>query len=187
MSRIGKRPVVLPKGVTAKMDGDILTIKGSGGELKLITDGGRHPDIEVNMSVGSIEVKRRSETRQARTQQGLVRSLMQNMVSGVTEGFARELDIVGVGYRADVKGNTLNINVGYSNPVEFAIPSGIKIAVDKQTRIKISGIDKQQVGEIASQIRRVRPPEPYKGKGIRYVDEVVKRKVGKAAAGTTGG
>ncbi len=187
MSRIGKRPVVLEKGVTVKVENDLMHVKGPKGELSLITGEGRFQAVDITVSNESVEVKRKSETRQSRTEQGLVRALIQNMVTGVTEGFSKELDIVGVGYRAEVKGKVLNLSVGYSNPVEFPIPDSIQIAVDKQTRIKIGGIDKQQVGEIAASIRRIRPPEPYKGKGIRYVDEYVRRKVGKAAAGAAGG
>ncbi|MBT3182713.1 MAG: 50S ribosomal protein L6 [Deltaproteobacteria bacterium] len=187
MSRIGKRPVVLEKGVTVKIENGVVQVKGPKGELSLNADARRFQAIDICASNENVEVKRKSDTRQGRTEQGLVRALVQNMVTGVFEGFSKELDIIGVGYRADVKGKVLNLNVGYSNPVEFSIPEGIQIDVDKQNRIKIAGIDKQQVGEVAASIRRVRPPEPYKGKGIRYVDEYVRRKVGKAAAGAAGG
>jgi len=187
MSRIGKRPVVIPEGAAAKMDAEVLVVKGKGGELRFPLGAGRFSSVDVKLSDVSIEVSRVSETRQARTEQGLVRALIQNMVTGVTEGFERKLEIVGVGYRADVKGEILNLNVGYSQTVEFPIPGGITIEVDKQNKMTVKGIDKQLVGETAASIRRVRSPEPYKGKGIRYADEVIKRKVGKAAAGTTGG
>jgi len=116
-----------------------------------------------------------------------VRAIVQNMMTGVSEGFTREMDIVGVGYKADVKGKSLNLNLGFSHPIDFVIPEGIKIEVEKQTRIKVLGADKQLVGETAARIRKLRPPEPYKGKGILYAGEVVRRKVGKAAAGATGG
>lgn len=187
MSRIGKRPVIIPKGVAAKIEGEVVFVKGTGGELRLPVGKGRYPLVNVTLSDGSIGVTRISDTRQSRTEQGLVRALIQNMVTGVTAGFKQQLEIVGVGYRAEVKGKVLNLSVGYSHPVEFPIPDQIKIDVDKQTRLTVGGIDKQQVGEIAASIRRIRPPEPYKGKGIKYADEIIKRKVGKAAAGTTGG
>lgn len=187
MSRIGKRPVILVKGVTAKVDGTMLAVKGPKGELKLDIDTNRFKDVDVKMSAESIEVARKSDSRMARTEQGLVRALIQNMATGVTDGFTRNLEIIGVGYKSEVKGRSLIINVGYSNPVDFAIPDGIEINVDKQTKLTVAGIDKQLVGEIAAQIRKVRPPEPYKGKGIRYADEIVRRKVGKAAAGAAGG
>lgn len=188
MSRLGKRPVVLPKGVAAKWDGESLRVKGPKGELSSIIGAIRYRAVKVNLSDGEITVTRHEQTRQARMEQGLVRSLVQNMVTGVTKGFSRALEIVGVGYRADVKGRSLNLGLGYSHPVEFRMPEGIQISVDKQTRIVVSGADRYLVGETAAKIRRLRPPEPYKGKGIRFVDEHVRRKVGKAAAtGTAGG
>jgi large subunit ribosomal protein L6 len=188
MSRIGKRAVAVPKGVSATLTNGVMHVKGPKGELTFNVDEGRYPAVAVAMSDGSIAVTRREESRRSRTEQGLVRALIQNMVHGVTENFSRIMDIVGVGYRAEVKGESLSLALGYSHPIDFEIPKGIKIAVDKQTRITVSGADRQLVGETAARIRRLRPPEPYKGKGIRYADEVVRRKVGKAAAGaTTGG
>lgn len=187
MSRIGKRPVVLPKGVTAVIEGGVLRVKGPKGELSLEVSESRFPIVEVKLSDDSITVTRREETGKARAQQGLVRALIQNMVTGVTEGFSRVLDIVGVGYRAEAKGKVLNLSLGHSHPVQFAVPEGIQISVEKQTRVTVNGVDKQLVGETAARIRRLKPPEPYKGKGILYAGEVVKRKVGKAAIGTAGG
>ena len=187
MSRIGKRPVVVPKGVTTVIEGGVLRVKGPKGQLSLDVAEGRFPLVEVKLSDSAVTVTRREETKMARAQQGLVRALIQNMVTGVTEGFSRVLDIVGVGYRAEAKGKVLNLSLGRSHPVEFAVPEGIQISVEKQTRVTVSGTDKQLVGETAARIRRLKPPEPYKGKGILYSGEVVKRKVGKAAVGTTGG
>jgi len=187
MSRIGKKPVVVPKGVTANMTGMVLKAKGAKGELSFDIDQGRFPTVKVEQKDGTVAVTRIEESRRARAEQGLVRALIQNLMTGVSEGFAKELEIIGVGYKAEVKGQSLNLNLGFSHPIDFAIPTGIEIQVDKQTRIKIAGANKHEVGEIAAQIRRLRPPEPYKGKGIRYAGEIVRRKVGKAAAGATGG
>jgi large subunit ribosomal protein L6 len=187
MSRIGKRPVVLIKGVTAALNGNVLTIKGPKGELFINLSSERYPHIQIEVASEAITVTRREDTRFARMEQGLLRALVQNGVTGVTEHFTRILDIVGVGYKADAKGSTLTLNLGFSHPVNFAIPEGIAITVDKQTRVTLVGADRQLVGETAARIRRLRPPEPYKGKGIRYANEVIRRKVGKAAAGTSGG
>jgi len=187
MSRIGKRPVVVPKGVTAKLDGGVLGIKGPKGELSFDVNEGRYGAVNVAIEDGQVTVTRKDEGRLARTQQGLVRAQIQNMVTGVTETFTKTLELVGVGYKADAKGKTLNLSLGFSHPIDFPVPAGIEIKVDKGTRITISGADRQLVGETAAQVRKLRPPEPYKGKGIRYEGEVVHRKVGKAAAGATGG
>lgn len=187
MSRIGKRPVILQKGVTVKLENGQLSVKGPKGDLSLDVSETRYPLVKVEAGAAEITVTRREETRYGRMEQGLVRALIQNMVTGVHEGFSRILDIVGVGYKAEVKGEVLNLALGFSHPIDFGIPKGIKVAVDKQTRVTITGSDRQLVGETAARIRRLRPPEPYKGKGIRYADEIVRRKVGKAAAGATGG
>ena len=186
MSRIGKRPVVIVKGVTVSTDAGILKVKGPKGELELDVSPQRYQGINVETKDGEILVTRREETRRGRTEQGLVRALIQNMVTGVSEGYTRTLEILGVGYRAEAKGKILNLNLGFSHPVDFALPDGIVATVDKQNRVTLSGFDKQLVGEIAARIRRLRPPEPYKGKGIRYEGEEVRRKVGKAA-GSAGG
>lgn len=188
MSRIGKRPVIIPKGVTAKIEGGLIKIKGAKGELSFEVGNGRYATVDVKLADSAVAVARKEESDRARAQQGLVRALIQNMVTGVTHGFSKTLDIVGVGYRAELKGNILNLSLGFSHPVEFPLPDGIHIAVEKQTRLVITGADRKLVGETAASIRRWRLPEPYKGKGVRYADEIVKRKVGKAAAGaTTGG
>jgi len=187
MSRIGKRPIEVPKEVTAKVDGGTLMIKGKNGELKFDINEGRYGAIDVAIEDGTITVKRKEESRLARTQQGLVRALIQNMVTGVTDTFSKTLEMVGVGYKAESKGKSLNLSLGFSHPIDFEVPEGVKVAVDKNTRIIVSGADRQLVGETAARIRKLRPPEPYKGKGIRYENEVVRRKVGKAAAGATGG
>ena len=187
MSRIGKKPVIVPKEATARIDGGVLTIKGKNGELTLDINEGRYGAIAVAIEDGSIAVTRKEDSRLGRTQQGLVRALIQNMVTGVTEAFSKTLEMVGVGYKADAKGSSLNLNLGFSHPIDFAVPDGINVAVEKNTRITVSGADRQLVGETAARIRKLRPPEPYKGKGIRYENEIVRRKVGKAAAGATGG
>lgn len=187
MSRIGKRPIALSKGVTAVIDDEVLSVKGPKGELKFQLGNNGYHKVKVVVSDGTILVSRLEETRYGRMEQGLVRALIQNMVSGVTHGYSRMLDVVGVGYKAELRGKILNLALGFSHPIDFPLPDGITVTVDKQTRIVISGIDKKLVGETAACIRRFRPPEPYKGKGVRYADEIVKRKVGKAAAGTASG
>jgi large subunit ribosomal protein L6 len=187
MSRIGKLPVEVAKGVTVKVEEGTLKIKGPKGELHFDINEGRYGAVNVAITDGSITVTRKEESKLARTQQGLVRSLIQNMVTGVTETFSKNLELVGVGYKADAKGKSLNLSLGFSHPIDFPLPEGISAAVDKGTKITISGADKQLVGEVAAEIRKLRPPEPYKGKGIRYEGETVRRKVGKAAAGATGG
>ncbi|HPQ81249.1 MAG TPA: 50S ribosomal protein L6 [bacterium] len=187
MSRIGKRPVVLPKGVAAKIDAGVLSVRGPKGELKLPVGDELYRAINTEVSEGAVVVTRREESRLGRTQQGLVRALVQNMVVGVTDGYTKMLDVVGVGYKAELKGKVLNLALGFSHPVDFPVPEGITVTVDKQTRIVVTGIDKKLVGETAARIRRFRPPEPYKGKGVRFSDERVRRKVGKAAAGAGSG
>lgn len=181
MSRIGKRPIEIPQGVNVTLQGLSVKVKGAKGELSMTLPNMGY--VDVSMADKNIVVKRKDESREARTEQGLVRALIANMIKGVTEEFKRELDIIGVGYRGEVKGNMLNLSLGYSHPIEFEIPKGIKIAVDKMTHLTVSGADKKLVGETAARIRRLRSPEPYKGKGIKYTDEFIKRKVGKAAVG----
>lgn len=175
MSRIGNQPI--PKsGVTVTIAGDTVTVKGGKGELSQVLP----PLVAVETDDAQIIVKRANESRRARAMHGLARSLVNNMVVGVTKGFTRELVITGVGYRAAASGNTLTLNLGYSHPVEYAIPDGISIKVEKNTQVLIEGIDKQKVGQVAAIIREFRPPEPYKGKGIRYKEEVIRRKEGKS-------
>ena len=175
MSRIGKRTIAVPKGVTVTLDGQSVTVKGPKGERSwTVAD-----EIEVKLENDEINLVAKADTQRARAMWGLSRTLVDNMVVGVTTGFEKSLDLVGVGYRAAMKGNALSMQLGFSHEVDIPAPAGISFAVPKQTEVKISGIDKQQVGEIAAQIRRIRPPEPYKGKGVRYAGEQVRRKEGK--------
>jgi large subunit ribosomal protein L6 len=176
MSRIGKMPVDLPKGVDVKVNGQKVEIKGPKGQLSREI----HPAIEIKLEDGKLSVTPREQGQKVNALWGLARSLLNNMVQGVNAGFSKTLEINGVGYRAEIKGKTLNMNLGFSHPVEFALPEGITAAVDKNTVVTISGIDKELVGQTAATIRAYRPPEPYKGKGIKYSDEVIIRKVGKA-------
>ena len=177
MSRVGKMPVPLPKGVTANIDGSHVSVKGPRGEL--IRD--FHPAISIEQDDGTLHVTRPTDNKLHRSLHGLSRALLANMVTGVSSGFQRVLNIEGVGYRAEVQGNNLVLNVGYSHPVTFEPPVGIKFAVDKTARVvTIDGNDKEVVSEVAAKIRRVRPPEPYKGKGILYAGERIRRKAGKA-------
>ena len=175
MSRIGKKAVAVPSGVTVTIDGQTVTVKGPKGQLAwTVAD-----EIEVKQEGAELLLTKKVETTRAQAMWGLSRSLVANMVTGVTTGFEQTLELVGVGYRAAMKGNALSMQLGFSHDVDVPPPAGVTFAVPKQTEIKISGIDKQVVGEIASQIRRLRPPEPYKGKGVRYAGEKVRRKEGK--------
>jgi large subunit ribosomal protein L6 len=177
MSRIGKMPVVLPTGVTVDIKKNSVLVKGPKGELNRDFP----PEINLEQEDGQIVVTRNSDHRTHRAKHGLTRALLNNMVVGVSEGFKRDLYIEGVGYRAQMQGKNLVLNVGYSHPVVFEPPAGVSFEVDKSGReLVVSGIDKEVVGEIAARIRRTRPPEPYKGKGIRYVNERIRRKAGKA-------
>ncbi len=175
MSRIGKRSVAIPAGVTAKMDGGILSVKGPKGELSMpMAD-----DIAYELNDNELSVKPANESKRARSFWGMQRTLVQNLVEGVTDGFTKTLEITGVGYRANVQGKILKLQLGYSHDVDFAIPEGITIKTPDQTTVEISGSDKQQVGQVAAEIRRWRKPEPYKGKGIKYRGEYIFRKEGK--------
>jgi large subunit ribosomal protein L6 len=175
MSRIGKRPVQVPKGVTANVEGQTVTAKGPKGQLAVaLVD-----QVSVAMTDSGVKVEPRDQSKVARSLWGLSRTLVQNIFVGVTDGFEERLEITGVGYRAQVDGKNLNLALGYSHDVKFAIPEGIKIETPKPTEIVVSGIDKQKVGQVAAEIRRWRPPEPYKGKGVKYVGEYVFRKEGK--------
>ena len=179
MSRIGKYPVALPQGVEARIGEGELTVKGAKGSLSMaVLD-----DVEVSRDEAGLRVTPRGEGKRARAMWGLHRSLIANMVEGVSQGFRKDLEIVGVGYRCEVSGHKLTLNVGYSHPVEMEIPEGLEVTAEGPTRLTVRGIDKQRVGQLAAEIRRVRPPEPYKGKGIRYADEHVRRKVGKSGVG----
>ena len=175
MSRIGKLPVQVPSGVSVQIDGQDIAVKGSKGELSLrLVD-----DVTATQEDGAVVVSPRDESKRARSMWGMQRSLVQNMVTGVSEGFEIDLEIQGVGYRAAVQGTTLNLQLGFSHDVAFPIPDGVTIACERPTAIKVSGIDKQLVGQVAAKIRSYRPPEPYKGKGVRYVGEYIFRKEGK--------
>ncbi len=177
MSRIGKRPVTVPSGVTVSQKDGRVEVKGPKGTLSESLP----TTIGVEVGDGEVSLVRPDEKKDTRALHGLARALLANMVTGVTEGFARELEIQGVGYRADVAGKALKLALGFSHPVEMPIPEGLKVSV-ADNRIKVEGANKQAVGQFAAEIRKVRPPEPYKGKGVRYVDEQVRRKVGKAGA-----
>ncbi len=178
MSRIGKAPIALPNGVKVKYEHPAVTVEGPKGALSLsITD-----MLKVETEDEQLRVIALEEHRKCKAMHGLTRSLLQNMVTGVTGGFTKSLEIQGVGYKAEADKNNLTLNVGYSNPVIMPIPEGLSVEVEKNTLIHVRGIDKQRVGELAAQIRRVRKPEPYRGKGIRYLGELVRRKVGKAGA-----
>jgi len=175
MSRIGKKPVLVPAGVTANIDGRTLAVKGPKGTLTLdLAD-----EVKYEIGDGGISVEPANDTKRARSFWGMQRTLVQNLVTGVTEGYTKQLQITGVGYRANVQGKNLKLQLGYSHDVDFAIPEGITIATPDQTTVNISGIDKQKVGQVAAEIRRWRKPEPYKGKGIKYAGEFIFRKEGK--------
>lgn len=176
MSRVGRMPIDIPAGVTATLDGQVITVKGPKGELTRTL----HPDMKVTVQDNVITVERPNDEKNNRTLHGLTRALIANMVKGVTEGFKKELEIVGVGYRAQMKGKKLALTLGFSHPLELDAPEGITIECPSATQIVISGINNEHVGEFAAKIRGYRLPEPYKGKGIRYVGEHVRRKAGKA-------
>jgi large subunit ribosomal protein L6 len=175
MSRIGKKPVPIPSGVTANVEGQTVKMKGPKGALALVLP----DDVTVTMDKGSIKVDPRAETKRARSMWGTSRTLVANLVAGVTKGFEDKLEITGVGYRASIQGKNLQIALGYSHDVVYPIPEGIAIATPKPTEIVITGMDKQKVGQVAAEIRGFRPPEPYKGKGVRYSGEYIFRKEGK--------
>jgi large subunit ribosomal protein L6 len=176
MSRIGKIPVEIPAGVKIRQDHSMIMVEGPKGRLSLEVPKG----IDVILGDRAVEVKRPSDGRMERSFHGLVRTLVANMVKGVSSGFEKKLEISGVGYRAETGGNTLKLIIGFSAPVEYTIPEGIEIKVDKLINIAVSGIDKQLVGRVAAEIRSLKKPEPYKGKGIKYVGEQIRRKVGKS-------
>jgi len=175
MSRIGKKPVPVPAGVTANIEGKTLVVKGAKGTLTLdLAD-----EVTYDLAEGGITVTPANDTKRARSFWGMQRTLVQNLITGVTEGYTKQLLITGVGYRANVQGKNLKLQLGYSHDVDYAIPEGITIATPDQTTVNISGIDKQKVGQVAAEIRRWRKPEPYKGKGIKYAGEFIFRKEGK--------
>jgi large subunit ribosomal protein L6 len=178
MSRIGKKPITLPKGVSVKIAADAVEVQGPKGKLRQLLP----PGIVFAQQEGSLVASLVREDGELKKYHGLARSLVANAVAGVSDGFKKELDIVGVGYRAELKGKQVHFALGYSHPVVFEIPNGIDIAVDKQTHIVVTGADRQLVGQVAANIRRLRKPDPYKQKGVRYTGEVLKKKVGKTGA-----
>ncbi len=182
MSKIGKKPVATPEGVTVEISGQTVTVKGPKGELSRKLEQG----IKAEMVGNEIFVKAVSSSKTARQLWGLNRTLIKNMVDGVTVGFKKDLELVGIGYRAEKKGEGLSLSLGFSHPIEFKPPGGIELEVADKTKITVSGIDKQLVGQTAARIRGLRPPEPYKGKGVKYADEVIKKKPGKAGKVGTG-
>jgi len=175
MSRIGKHPVPIPSGVEVQLSGQTLTTKGRLGSLSLVVSN----EVTASITDGAVTIAPRSDTKQSRAMWGTTRALVSNMVTGVSTGFSRNLEIVGVGYRAAVQGNTLNLQLGYSHDIPFPIPADVRIACERPTVVSVSGADRQRVGQVAAEIRSYRPPEPYKGKGIRYANETVRRKEGK--------
>jgi large subunit ribosomal protein L6 len=177
MSRIGKKPIPIPKGVTVTVEGETSLVKGPKGELRQHVPAG----LSYELVDGALHIRRPDESKPMKARHGLVRALIANQVKGVTEGFTKSLEIVGVGYRAAVKGSQLDLQLQFSHPVSYPIPSGITITCPEPTRINVAGMDRQLVGQVAAEIRAYRPPEPYKGKGIKYAGEVIIRKAGKAA------
>jgi large subunit ribosomal protein L6 len=175
MSRIGKKEIAVPSGVQVTLDGQAVAVKGPKGQLSYTVP----EEIEIRHADGALSFAPRADTQRARAMWGLSRTLVSNMVEGVTKGYEETLELVGVGYRAAMKGQALSLQLGFSHDIDMPPPAGISFAVPKQTEIRVAGIDKQMVGEIAARIRRIRPPEPYKGKGVRYAGEKVRRKEGK--------
>lgn len=180
MSRIGKKPVAIPGGVTVEVNGNNIVVKGPKGELSYA----HLPEVTVTIEENQVVVTRKNDEKESRARHGLTRQLVQNMVTGVSDGFEKRLEIIGVGYKAQAKGKSVTLNLGHSHPIDFSAPEGVEINQDEQNKniLIITGIDKQKVGQTASVIRGFRPPEPYKGKGVRYVGEEVIIKPGKAAA-----
>ncbi len=177
MSRIGQQPIAIPEKVDVTFRDGVVTVKGPGGTLTRTID----PRITVNISNGVVKLTRASDRPQARSLHGLYRSLINNMVRGVDKGFVKEMDLVGVGYRAEVKGNKLNMTLGFSHPVNIELPDSVEVKVDKMTHLTLRSPDNEVLGDFAANLRKLRKPEPYKGKGIRYSDEVIRRKAGKTA------
>ncbi|MEW5724078.1 MAG: 50S ribosomal protein L6 [Thermodesulfobacteriota bacterium] len=178
MSRVGKQAITVPSGVTVEFQPPVFTVKGGQTTLRREI----HPQVEVKIENGVITVRPKNQGREARALWGLTRTLIHNMVVGVNKGFTRVLEVVGVGYRAEVKGDHLHFSLGYSHPIDFPLPPGIAASLDKQNRIVLSGADKELLGLTAARLRALRRPEPYKGKGVKYVEEIIQRKVGKAGA-----
>lgn len=175
MSRIAKAPIVIPRGVEIKVDGDLLTVKGGKGQLSLNLNSA----VSIDIADGTVQMQWDNADKNATAQAGTARAVINNMVTGVSNGYEKKLSLVGVGYRAQAKGNTLNLSLGFSHPIDYQVPSGITVETPSQTEIVVKGNDKHLVGEVAAKIRSYRPPEPYKGKGVRYADEHVARKEAK--------
>jgi large subunit ribosomal protein L6 len=178
MSRIGKKPIVIPKGVTVKVDGATVEVKGPKGQMKQTLP----PGVTAVLEDGQLLTRKNADERELDKFHGLARSLVNNAVLGVSEGWKRELDIVGVGYRAEVKGKQVVLALGYSHPVVFDVPTGIDVAIEKQTHLTVTGVDRQLVGQVAANLRRLRKPDPYQQKGVRFTGEVLKKKAGKTGA-----
>ena len=176
MSRVGKKPVVIPEKTKVSYENRVITVEGEKGTLSQAI----HPAVDLKIEDGVLNVVPLVDKRTSRALQGLMRSLVANMIAGVNQGFERTLVIDGIGYRAEIQGNAIVLNVGYSNPVKFDLPEGVSASVDRNTIIKLSSIDKEKLGRTAAAIRKIRPPEPYKGKGIKYAEERIRRKAGKA-------
>lgn len=181
MSRIGKQPIAVPGGVTITLDPSGVKVKGPKGTLAAAVS----PLVALKVDGSTLTVTRRDDSREARSVHGLTRKLVANMVTGVSEGFRRVLEINGVGYRAEAKGNAIQLALGYSHPIVFPLPQGVQAKVDKQTVVTLEGADRQVLGETAAAIRKLRPPEPYKGKGIKYAEEKIRRKAGKAVGASS--
>ena len=175
MSRVGKKPVPIPAGVTANVEGQTVKVKGPKGAMQLVV----HGDVGAEVEGGNITITPRSDTQRARAMWGTYRALLANLITGVTKGFEEKLEITGVGYRAQLQGKTLTVALGFSHDIVYTVPDGITITVPKPTEIVINGIDRQKVGQVSAEIRSYRPPEPYKGKGVKYAGEYVVRKEGK--------
>lgn len=175
MSRIGKKPVVIPEGVTATIEGQTVTAKGPKGELHFVVN----KEVLVKMEEGAIQVDPRDQTKTSRSKWGMSRTMVANILEGVKDGFEKKLEINGVGYRAAMQGNDVQLSLGFSHEVVYKVPEGVTVACTKPTEIVVTGIDKQKVGQVAAEIRSYRPPEPYKGKGVKYADETIFRKEGK--------
>lgn len=175
MSRIGKKPVMIPEGVTATVEGQTVTAKGPKGELNFVVN----KEVLVKMEEGAIQVDPRDQTKTSRSKWGMSRTMVANILEGVKDGFEKKLEINGVGYRAAMQGNDVQLSLGFSHEVVYKVPEGVTVACTKPTEIVVSGIDKQKVGQVAAEIRSYRPPEPYKGKGVKYADETIFRKEGK--------
>ncbi|HHP7233392.1 MAG TPA: 50S ribosomal protein L6 [Desulfobacterales bacterium] len=176
MSRVGKKPITIPEKTKLDYQNRILTVQGPKGSLTQEI----HPAVELKIEDGSVTVELQKEDKKSNAIRGMTRSLVANMVTGVDQGFERVLEIHGIGYRAEAKGDSLLLNLGYSHPIDFKLPQGIAAVVERNNVIKLTGIDKQQLGQAAASIRALRPPEPYKGKGIKYAEEMIRRKAGKA-------